>query len=138
MSQPLSSPQKLLKLLKTRTMSSTNTSHSNQRASKPITTIYVGNLSYQVTEGDLTEHFSASGTIESCRIVKQRFGFVEFTTERAARRAIDSFDDSRFFGRRIRVEWCKTKGNKCYRCGREGHFAQDCREEAPRRSYKGK
>ncbi|MEW6189100.1 MAG: RNA-binding protein [Actinomycetota bacterium] len=60
--------------------------------------MYVGNLSFEVKEEDLRELFSQIGTVESVRIITDRyssrskgFGFVEMASEEA-QKAIEKFD----------------------------------------------
>ena len=50
--------------------------------------LYVGNLEYGVTDGDLSKMFAAHGTVESAQIIMDRdtgkskgFGFVEMKTD---------------------------------------------------------
>src|SRR6266403_2896033 len=57
--------------------------------------LYVGNLSYEVTDGDLSKMFEAHGTVESAQVIKDRetgkskgFGFVEMKTDQEAQAAI--------------------------------------------------
>jgi cold-inducible RNA-binding protein len=57
--------------------------------------IYVGNLSYQVTEDELRQEFAAFGTVSSVSIVTDRydnrpkgFGFVEMSAKSEAEAAI--------------------------------------------------
>jgi cold-inducible RNA-binding protein len=57
--------------------------------------IYVGNLSYQVTEEELRQEFAAFGTVTSASVVTDRydnrpkgFGFVEMPTKSEAEAAI--------------------------------------------------
>ena len=54
--------------------------------------LYVGNLSFQSTEGDLESLFAQVGDVESVRIITDRdtgrsrgFGFVEMSDENAAK-----------------------------------------------------
>jgi len=61
-----------------------------------MTKIYVGNLSYGLTEEQLSEFFAGCGTISSAIIIKDRetgrskgFGFVEFEEEDALQSALE-------------------------------------------------
>lgn len=72
--------------------------------------VYVGNLRYEVDEGQLTEHFSQAGKVVSAVVIKDRysgrskgFGFVEFDSEEEAKKAIEMFDGQEFEGRNIVV-----------------------------------
>ena len=64
--------------------------------------IYVGGLPYSVTEQDLSEMFAAHGTVESARVITDKFsgqsrgfGFVEMSSATEAQSAISSLNGSR-------------------------------------------
>lgn len=72
--------------------------------------LYIGNLSNEVTEQDLTHNFSTVGKVVSAAIIKDRysnqskgFGFVEMETEDAARQAIERFNGGELQGKTITV-----------------------------------
>ena len=72
--------------------------------------LYVGGLPYAVTEDRLQEIFSAHGTVESARVITDRFtgrsrgfGFVEMSSEEEAQTAIDSLNGSDLEGRTLTV-----------------------------------
>jgi len=72
--------------------------------------LYIGNLSSEVTEQDLTHNFSSVGKVVSVVIIKDRysnqskgFGFVEMETEEAARQAIEKFNGGELQGKTITV-----------------------------------
>jgi cold-inducible RNA-binding protein len=72
--------------------------------------IYVGNLSYEVTEDDLQKAFEGFGQIESVRIIKDNysgrskgFGFVEMSNNADAQSAINDLNDKELKGRKIKV-----------------------------------
>ena len=72
--------------------------------------LYVGNLPYSIDENNLTEKFSAHGTVESVKVITDRntgrprgFAFVEFTEQSAAAAAIEKFDGHELQGRNLRV-----------------------------------
>ena len=57
--------------------------------------LYVGNLSYQMTDSGLQDAFSAFGTVESAKVIMDRdsgrskgFGFVEMSSSEEANNAI--------------------------------------------------
>ena len=61
--------------------------------------IYVGNLSYTATDTDLRDTFSPYGTVESARVITDKFtgqargfGFVEMPNDDEARAAIAAMD----------------------------------------------
>jgi len=67
--------------------------------------LYVGNLSYQTTEDELREAFSAYGDVVSVRIIAGRgFGFVEMESIEAAERAKEGLNETELGGRTIRVD----------------------------------
>ena len=64
------------------------------------TKLYVGNLSYNVTEADLRTLFSQAGEIKEVALIMDRdtrqpkgFGFVEMTTQAEAEKAIQMFNE---------------------------------------------
>ena len=68
--------------------------------------IYVGNLSYKVTEEDLKEAFEAFGQVGSASVVKDRysgesrgFGFVEMPTKAEAEAAIEGLNGKELKGK---------------------------------------
>ena len=72
--------------------------------------LYIGNLSSEVTEQDLTHNFSTVGNVVSAVIIKDRysnqskgFGFVEMETEETARQAIERFNGGELQGKVITV-----------------------------------
>ncbi|MCP4200743.1 MAG: RNA-binding protein [bacterium] len=78
--------------------------------------VFVGNLNYQTTEAELSEHFSDAGTVLSARIPLDResgrprgFGFVEFESEEMAERAVAQFHDAELGGRRLRVNKAESR-----------------------------
>lgn len=74
------------------------------------TKLYVGGLSYSTTEGQLEEIFSAHGTVESARIITDKFtgqsrgfGFVEMSSGAEAQKAIEALNSSQVDGRTLTV-----------------------------------
>jgi cold-inducible RNA-binding protein len=77
--------------------------------------IYVGNLSYQTTENDLTNLFEQVGQVESVNIITDRdtgrskgFGFVEMGNEEADK-AIAQFNGAELGGRSITVNEARPR-----------------------------
>jgi len=71
--------------------------------------LYVGNLSFQTTEDDLTGLFTQAGDVESVRIITDRdtgrskgFGFVEMGDDNAEK-AIAQFNGTELNGRALTV-----------------------------------
>ena len=78
--------------------------------------IYVGNLSYQMTEDELKGEFEKFGTVESVILISDRetgrakgFGFVEMTNAAEAKEAISQLDGQELSGRRVRVNEAKPR-----------------------------
>ena len=87
--------------------------------------IYVGNLSYEVTEEDLQKAFEAFGQVESVKIIKDNytgkskgFGFVEMSNNADAQSAIDALNDKEIKGRSIKVNAARPRSEN--RGGRGG------------------
>jgi len=87
--------------------------------------IYVGNLSYEVTEEDLQNAFEGYGQIESLKIIKDNysgrskgFGFVEMSNNADAQSAIDGLNDKELKGRTLKVNTARPRTNN--RGGRGG------------------
>ena len=80
--------------------------------------LYVGNLSFRVTDDDLFEHFSQLGTVESANIVQDRdtgrsrgFGFVEMSNEDEADTAINEYNGQEYDGRNMVVNEARPREN---------------------------
>ena len=80
--------------------------------------LYVGGLPYSVTEDKLQEIFSAHGTVESARVITDRFtgrsrgfGFVEMSSEEEAQTAIDSLNGTDLEGRSLTVNEARPQEN---------------------------
>ena len=72
--------------------------------------LYVGNLSFNTTEGELRELFEQYGPTESVAVIMDRetgrsrgFGFVEFQDGNGAEAAQQALDGKDFGGRSLRV-----------------------------------
>jgi cold-inducible RNA-binding protein len=81
--------------------------------------LYVGNLSYNVTEEQLRELFSQAGTIKEITLIMDRdtqrpkgFGFVEMTTQVEAQKAIEMFNEHELDGRRLTVNFARPKEDR--------------------------
>ena len=78
--------------------------------------IYVGNLSWQMTDEDLRTLFEQYGSVTSAKIVKDKvsgrskgFGFVEMPDETEAQNALSSLYESEVLGRKIIVNEAQPK-----------------------------
>jgi RNA recognition motif-containing protein len=81
--------------------------------------IYVGNLSFEVTDDDLRQLFSSYGEVESANVIKDRFsgesrgfGFVEMPAKKDADAAIAALNGTDVKGRTITVNEAKPKAPK--------------------------
>ena len=78
--------------------------------------IYVGNLSYEVTQEDLNAVFEEYGTIKRVQLPTDRetgrprgFGFVEMETEEEEAAAIEALDRAEWMGRVLKVNKAKPR-----------------------------
>ena len=81
--------------------------------------LYVGNLTYTVTEQQLRELFGQAGAIKEVALIMDRdtqrpkgFGFVEMTTQVEAQKAIEMFNDYELDGRRLMVNLARPKEDR--------------------------
>ncbi|MBK1986136.1 RNA-binding protein [Sphaerospermopsis aphanizomenoides BCCUSP55] len=78
--------------------------------------IYVGNLSYQVTEEDLKQTFAEYGTVARVQLPTDRetgrprgFAFVEMGSEAEETAAIAALDGAEWMGRDLKVNKAKPR-----------------------------
>jgi RNA recognition motif-containing protein len=78
--------------------------------------IYLGNLSYEVTEQELQRAFEAFGEVESVSIIKDKFsgrskgfGFVEMPDKANALSAINELDGKELKGRTLNVNEARPR-----------------------------
>ena len=90
--------------------------------------LYVGNLSYSVTEERLQQHFAQHGSVVSARIITDKFsgrskgfGFVEMGTDEEAERAIATLNGTEFEGRNIVVSEARPQAPRASRPGGGGY-----------------
>ncbi|MDD2455242.1 MAG: RNA-binding protein [Kiritimatiellae bacterium] len=81
--------------------------------------IYVGNLSYDMTEAHMRKEFERYGAVKSARIISNRFnhkskgfGFVEMPNREEAEAAIKALHDKDILGRKLRVNEAKNKSRE--------------------------
>ncbi|MGB5593736.1 MAG: RNA-binding protein [Crocosphaera sp.] len=89
--------------------------------------IYVGNLSFDVTDVDVTEVFKEYGEVKRVHLPVDRetgrmrgFGFVEMETEDQETAAIEDLDGAEWMGRNLRVNKARPR---------------EPREQTPRNSF---
>ncbi len=78
--------------------------------------IYVGNLSYEVTEEDLKTAFETFGAVDTVKVIKDNytgrskgFGFVEMPTKSEAQSAIEGLNGKDLKGRNLNVNEARPK-----------------------------
>src|SRR5258708_13115648 len=78
--------------------------------------LYVGNLSYGVSDSDLEEMFGAHGSVESAQVIMDRdtgrskgFGFVEMKSDQEAQAAIAALNGKEMDGRPLTVNEARPK-----------------------------
>ena len=81
-----------------------------------MTNIFVGNLSYQVTQDELHAAFSQYGAVERVSIVTDRdtgqprgFAFVEMTNRNEAENAINALNGQQLAGRAMNVNEARPR-----------------------------
>ena len=81
--------------------------------------IYVGNISYEVSKEDLSNVFAEYGTVKRVYLPLDRetgrprgFGFVEMESEAEEENAIETLDGAEWMGRELRVNKAKPRENR--------------------------
>ena len=92
-----------------------------------MTTIYVGNLSYDATEEDIRQAFAEFGTVASVNIISDRetgrprgFAFVEMPDGAQAKEAIEKVNLTEIAGRSVTVNEARPKKDRPPRGGGGG------------------
>ena len=80
------------------------------------TRLYVGNLSYGSTEGDVEELFKQAGTVVKCELMLDKFtsrsrgfAFVEMSSAEEANKAVEMFNEQELQGRPLRVNIARPR-----------------------------
>src|SRR3990170_237130 len=81
--------------------------------------LYVGGLPYSVTEGRLEEIFAEHGTVQSARVISDKFtgqsrgfGFVEMASGEEAQKAIEALNGTQLDGRTLMVNEAKPMARR--------------------------
>lgn len=81
--------------------------------------LFVGNLSYDLTEDQLKEAFEQIGPVVSVAIISDKFtgrskgyGFVEMENEEAANEAVKTLDGSELGGRPMHVNIARPREDR--------------------------
>ncbi len=90
--------------------------------------IYVGNLSYEVTQENLNAVFAEYGTVRRVQLPTDRetgqprgFGFVEMGSEAEEAAAIEALDGAEWMGRDLKVNKAKPREDRGSSGGRGGY-----------------
>lgn len=86
--------------------------------------LYIGSLSYGVTDDSLRDFFAQAGAVESAQVVMDRmsgrsrgFGFVEMASDEEAQRAIETLNGQELDGRAIVVNEARPMTDRPRRTG---------------------
>ena len=91
--------------------------------------LYVGNLSYAVTQQDLEELFAQAGTCDSVAVIIDRttgqskgFGFVEMSSSAEAQKAMQQLNGHELKGRALKVNEAMERNSDRGRNDRGGSW----------------
>jgi cold-inducible RNA-binding protein len=83
------------------------------------TKLYVGNLSFETSEGDLRQLFAPFGTVSSCNLIMDKmtgksrgFAFVELSSPAEATKAIAEMNGKEVGGRALTVNEAKPREDR--------------------------
>lgn len=93
--------------------------------------LYVGNLSYNVTDASLEQLFAAFGTVTSAQVIQDRdtgrskgFGFVEMQDDNAALAAMQGLHEQEHDGRPLTVNEAKPREERGGYAGSRGGYGR--------------
>ena len=102
--------------------------------------IYVGNLSYDVSQEDLSQVFAEYGTVSRVQLPTDRetgrvrgFAFVEMASEAEEAAAIEALDGAEWMGRDLKVNKAKPREDRKPSGGGGGNWGNNNRTS--RRNY---
>ena len=85
--------------------------NGNQPAAADPSKLYVGNLPYSMSEGELNDIFAEHGEIEECKLItdfrtgrSKGFAFIKYASEEAAKVAIEALNEQEVQGRKLFVK----------------------------------
>lgn len=94
--------------------------------------IYVGNLSYEVTQEDLSEIFTDYGTVKRVQLPTDRetgkmrgFGFVEMASDAEEDAAIAALNGAEWMGRDLKVNKAKPREERSSFGGKRSNSSND-------------
>jgi cold-inducible RNA-binding protein len=80
------------------------------------TKLFVGNLSFDITENDLQDAFAAHGTVTEANLMMDRatgrprgFGFITMSSPEEAKKAIDALNGAMLGGRNLTVNEARPR-----------------------------
>jgi len=89
--------------------------------------LYVGNMSYDMTDSDLQQMFGEFGTVQSAQVIMDRdsgrskgFGFVEMASAEQAQAAMDALNGKEVNGRALAVNEARPREDRGGRSGGGG------------------
>ncbi len=98
--------------------------------------LYVGNLSFNSTEGDVLDLFKQAGTVVRCELVVDKFtnrsrgfAFVEMGSPEDGQQAIQRFNGAEFQGRTLTVNEARPREERAPREFAGGRGERGMREE---------
>ena len=101
------------------------------------TRLFVGNLSFNTTEGDIQNLFKQAGTVTTCNLIMDKFtnksrgfAFVEMSTQEEANKAIADLNSKELDGRALTVNEAKPREDRP-----RGDFGGGRREESRSSRY---
>src|SRR5208283_5708901 len=90
--------------------------------------LFVGNLSFNITENDLQDAFAAHGTVVEANLMMDRatgrprgFAFVTMSTPEEAQKAIDALNGKELGGRALTVNVARPREERPGGGGRRGY-----------------
>jgi len=94
--------------------------------------IYVGNLSYDVTDETIKQAFESFGEVTSARVIKDKytgqsrgFGFVEMSVQSQAQTAIKSLNGKELLGKQMSVNEARARADQGRTGGQGGRGRMD-------------
>jgi RNA recognition motif-containing protein len=92
--------------------------------------VYIGNLSYEVTEESLNAVFAEYGSVKQVKLPTNRetgqlrgFGFVEMGTDAEETAAIDALDGAEWMGRQLKVNKARSREDRGSFGGDRGNYS---------------
>src|SRR5512135_3464782 len=104
--------------------------------------LFVGNLSFNITENDLQDAFAAHGTVLETNLMMDRmtgrprgFGFVTMSTPEEAQKAIEAMHGAELDGRALTVNIARPREERPPGGGGGGYRGGG--DRGPRRDFRG-